>query len=83
LFDILLKNVSQRPKSITIDYEKAVENVVRTKLRHVCFSPKNRSPKADMTEATWISTVRFHVALAMSVFGDLFFGEEHYIQNCQ
>lgn len=32
LFDILLQNVSQRPKSITIDYEKAVENVVKARL---------------------------------------------------
>ena len=32
MFEIVLKNISQRPKSITIDYEKAVENVVKEKL---------------------------------------------------
>ncbi|CAM4846255.1 unnamed protein product, partial [Rotaria magnacalcarata] len=32
IFDIILKNLSQRPKSITIDFEKAVENVVRQQL---------------------------------------------------
>ncbi len=32
MFEIVLKHVSQRPKSITIDYEKAVENVVKEKL---------------------------------------------------
>jgi hypothetical protein len=32
IFEIVLKNVSGRPKSITIDYEKAVENVVKQKL---------------------------------------------------
>lgn len=32
MFDIVLQHISQRPKSITIDYEKAVENVVKRKL---------------------------------------------------
>jgi hypothetical protein len=32
IFEIVLKNVSQRPKSITIDYEKAVENAVKAKM---------------------------------------------------
>lgn len=32
MFEIVLKNISQRPKSITIDYEKAVENVVKEQL---------------------------------------------------
>ena len=29
---MVLKHLSQRPKSITIDFEKAVENVVKQKL---------------------------------------------------
>lgn len=32
MFDVILKNVSQRPKSITIDFEKAVENAVKQHL---------------------------------------------------
>ena len=32
VFDVVLQHLSQRPKSITIDFEKAVENVVKQKL---------------------------------------------------
>lgn len=32
MFGILLNHISQRPKSITIDFEKAVENVIKRKL---------------------------------------------------
>ncbi|CAF4164230.1 unnamed protein product, partial [Rotaria magnacalcarata] len=32
MFDVILKNVYQRPKSITIDFEKAVENPVKQHL---------------------------------------------------
>ncbi|CAF4541237.1 unnamed protein product, partial [Didymodactylos carnosus] len=32
LFNVLVQNVSKHPKSITIDFEKAVENVIKQKL---------------------------------------------------
>ncbi|CAF1128681.1 unnamed protein product [Rotaria sordida] len=32
MFDVVLKHISQRPKSITIEYEKAVLNVIKQKL---------------------------------------------------
>jgi transposase-like protein len=32
MFDIILKHVSQRPQSITIDFEKSVENVIKQQL---------------------------------------------------
>lgn len=32
MFDVVLSHVTQRPKSITIDFEKAVENVVKQKI---------------------------------------------------
>ena len=32
MFGVILNHVSQRPKSITIDFEKAVENVIKRRL---------------------------------------------------
>ena len=32
VFDVVLQYLSQHPKSVTIDFEKAVENVVKQKL---------------------------------------------------
>ena len=32
LFDVILNHISQRPKTITMDFEKAVENVIKDKL---------------------------------------------------
>ncbi|CAF1510134.1 unnamed protein product [Adineta ricciae] len=32
IFEVILKHLSQRPKSITIDFEKAVENVIKQQL---------------------------------------------------
>lgn len=32
MFDVILDHVSLRPKSITIDFEKAMENVIKRKL---------------------------------------------------
>lgn len=32
MFDIILNHVSQRPMSITIDFEKSVENVIKQQL---------------------------------------------------
>ena len=32
IFEVALQDLSRRPKSITIDFEKAVENVVKQKL---------------------------------------------------
>ena len=34
MFEIILKNVSQQPNSITIDYEKVVENFMKKMLLH-------------------------------------------------
>ena len=31
MFGVILNHVSQRPKSITIDFEKAVENLIKRK----------------------------------------------------
>ncbi len=32
MFEVILRHVSQRPKSITIDFEKSVENVIKQQL---------------------------------------------------
>jgi hypothetical protein len=38
---------------------------------------QDSSPKTDIAETTWKRAVNFHVVLAMSVFEELVFGEEH------
>ncbi|CAF1410720.1 unnamed protein product, partial [Didymodactylos carnosus] len=38
VFNILVKNVNKHPKSITIDFEKAVENVIKQKLPTITIS---------------------------------------------